>query len=134
MSTTEGVGGPCPRCGGEKCFIRHGTGTWYHFVACSDCYFAYGVHADSMQHHTGGVVTGADVWTGLTGLIDTVHPEKILEDYEVEEEHSMDPWYDFSEVEDEKLDWMVVSEVTLELILKTEGKRTDIIRQRTEHE
>jgi hypothetical protein len=87
-----------------------------------------------MQHHTGGVVTGADVWTGLTSLIDTVHPEKILEDYEVEEEHSMDPWYDFSEVEDEKLDWMVVSEVTLELILKTEGKRTDIIRQRTEHE
>ena len=65
MSTTEGVGGPCPLCGKENCYIRTGTGTWFTFIACPDCLFAYGENDDAKGQGKFGQVTGADVWSSI---------------------------------------------------------------------
>lgn len=65
MSTTEGVGGPCPLCGEENCYIRTGTGTWFTFIACPDCLFAYGENDDAKGQGRFGQVTGADVWSSI---------------------------------------------------------------------
>lgn len=64
MSTTEAIGGECPRCENNHCYVRTGTGTWYTFIACPECGFAYGQHADNVEE-TGGVVAGAYVFQGL---------------------------------------------------------------------
>jgi|APHM01.1.fsa_nt_gi hypothetical protein len=77
MSGSEGIGGPCPRCHGNNCFIKSGSMGWYDCIACSDCFFAYGENADSMLNQTEGVVTGADVWDTIVSVLGVTSVEEL---------------------------------------------------------
>lgn len=62
MAVTECIGGPCPRCGADRCFIRYGSvPDYFHYVACPSCGFARG-DADDTVSETNGVISGAQVW------------------------------------------------------------------------
>lgn len=69
MTTTEAIGGECPRCENNRCYIRTGTGTWYSYIACPECGFAYGQHADNVTE-TDGIVSGAYVFKLLLERFD----------------------------------------------------------------
>jgi len=114
---TEGLGGPCPRCGDMNCFIKKGSGTWYDFLACSDCFFAYGEHADNMREETGGVVSGADVWIDLIHA----HRERIssLKDLKEfcdtsEDDNLVESPFDMEEVREWSMNLCVISEAVME--------------------
>lgn len=108
---TEGLGGPCPKCGAMNCFIKKGSGTWYTFIACPECYFAYGEHADSMMEETRGVVAGADVWQNLI----TASPFKEMEEFETffelgEDDFTVETPFKFEDDFEKAIDLCVVSE------------------------
>lgn len=116
MATTEGIGGPCPRCGCNHCHIRYGSGTWYTFIACPDCGFGYGENADTMDE-TNGVVTGIDVFqtimapyhaTSAEGLREIA--EDVVEDTDEEELIDAKEIFDFSDAERSFMNACVVSE------------------------
>lgn len=117
---TEGLGGPCPRCGSMNCFIKKGSGTWYDFLACSDCLFAYGEHAGNMQEQTDGIVSGTDVWIDLIHA----HRDKIssLEDLKdfcdaTENEYPVESPFDMGEVSAWTMNLCVVSEAVMEEVI-----------------
>lgn len=114
---TEGIGGPCPRCEGMNCFIKKGSGTWYTFIACSDCYFGYGEHADNMREKTGGIVAGAEVWHTLLysrrRKLRSIEDIKSLCDYE-SVEYTVETPFEMSDVEEWALNLCVPSENLIE--------------------
>ena len=115
MSTTEGIGGPCPRCGHEECFIRTGTGTWFSYIACPECLFGYGENADTMGK-TRGIVTGADLWAMLVDFFDGLDCYSV-EDYRakatIEDEYLMENPFNFEDDFEEYLDTCVAREETV---------------------
>ena len=113
MSTTEGVGGPCPLCGEENCYIRTGTGTWFTFIACPDCLFAYAENSDSRGQGVYGQISGADVWGSVIHhpQFDTV--SEFFDDLRNTDHHDMENPFDFGEVPDDQLRLWRIDKVTL---------------------
>ena len=114
MSGTEGLGGPCPRCGEMNCYIKKGSGTWYTFIACPSCYFAYGENADNMQEQTGGVIGGAEVWQSLIYARDINSLDEIHGWLEEDKQFTTDSPFRFSDDEEHWLNTCVVSEEVLD--------------------
>lgn len=126
MAGTEGLGGPCPRCGEMNCYIKKGTGTWYTFVACTDCYFAYGEHADNMAEETGGVVSGSTVWASLMSAhqIDSVDE---IDDMELEDEqYTVECPFEFHEDDEKWLELLVADRFTLQMLAQAVGTKADV--------
>jgi len=115
---TEGLGGPCPRCGEMNCFIKKGTGTWYTFIACPSCFFAYGENAGSMLEQTGGMVTGADVWIDVIAAHGIESVDELEEWKHVEKEFTVESPFTFKEEEDWVENMCVVSETVIRELIK----------------
>lgn len=126
MAGTEGLGGPCPRCGEMNCYIKKGTGTWYTFIACTDCYFAYGEHADSMMEETGGVVTGASVWSSVISNHRISSPDEIYEMELEEDDYAVSSPFGFSNHDDKWLDLLVTDKYTIEMLTKAVENEEEI--------
>jgi len=116
MSGTEGLGRPCPRCGEMNCFIKKGSGTWYTFIACPSCYFAYGENADSMSEQTGGIVGGAEVWQSTIYAQRIESLDEIHSGAEEDKRFTVDSPFDFSS-EEHWLNTCVVSEDVLQSLV-----------------
>lgn len=116
MSGIEGIGGPCPRCGEDNCHIKKGTGTWYTFIACSDCMFAYGENADDMMEQSGGIISGVDVWTSIL----MAHPyetvDEMIESCQKEYEYKVESPFRFDDADESFFDVCVADKQTLEII------------------
>ena len=117
MAQTEGLGGPCPNCGEMNCFIKKGTGTWYTFIACPSCFFAYGENADSMLEQTDGMVTGADVWVDVIRAHEIDSVEEIKEWKEAEKEFTVESPFSFKEEEDWVDKMCITSDYVLEKLI-----------------
>lgn len=117
MATTETFGGPCPRCEYDRCHIRYGTGTWYRYIACPGCYFAFGMYDDSMPTD-GGISSGADVWRGVFRhpSIQSIEDVKELSESATEDIVEDNPVFDFETFSDDLLEASIVSEQTMELL------------------
>ena len=96
MSGTEGLGGPCPRCGEMNCYINKGSGTWYTFIACPSCYFA------------------AEVWQSLIYARDINSLDEIHGWLEEDKQFTTDSPFRFSDDEEHWLNTCVVSEKVLD--------------------
>jgi hypothetical protein len=113
MSTTEGVGGPCPLCGEENCYIRTGTGTWFTFIACPDCLFAYGENDDAKGQGRFGQVTGADVWSSI---LRSPNRETISDSFDTlrnADHHDMESPFNFDDMSESDLITWRIDDTTL---------------------
>lgn len=124
---TEGLGGPCPRCEAMNCFIKKGTGTWYTFIACPECLFAYGEHADNMLEKTGGMVTGVDVWKNLINAHRIDSREMFDSFFTVEEDmFTIKAPFSFDDEEEWVTNMCVVSDHTLELLFEVTEQEEEV--------
>lgn len=122
---TEGLGGPCPRCGESNCFIKKGSGTWYTFIACPECLFAYGENADSMLEETGGVVSGIDVWTDVIRGFKIYNSETFDEFFYPNKDDmvKVESPFDFSDEPNWSTNVCVISEHSLEMLIEHTEQR-----------
>jgi hypothetical protein len=119
---TEGVGGPCPRCGGMNCYIKKGSAGWYSAIACSDCLFAYGEDADSMLAKTKGVVTGVDVWYDFIKVLKPYSMENLRNILGGNNELSVETPFRPDSFTEEEMNLCIISESMLKAIIDTVQK------------
>jgi len=113
MSTTEGVGGPCPLCEEKNCYIRTGTGTWYTFIACPDCLFAYGENDDAKGQGKFSQVTGADVWSSILRSPNTKTISELFDSLRNADHHDMESPFSFDDLSDSDLITWRIDDTTL---------------------
>lgn len=118
MAGTEGLGGPCPNCGEMNCFIKKGTGTWYTFITCPDCFFAYGENADNMMEETYGIVTGSSVWKSLIYARGIESVEEIKSWRDDNDKFTVDSPFDLSEANKWVLNLCMCEENIIEDIIE----------------
>lgn len=114
----EGIGGPCPLCESNSCFMKKGSGTWYTFIACAECRFAYGENADNRLEETNGVVTGADVWDSVMKAFKPDDYDDLMSQATEKSEYIMESPFDFSDVEERDLLEWTISESTAKTLYK----------------
>jgi hypothetical protein len=101
-----------------NCFIKKGSGTWYTFIACPSCYFAYGENAGSMREVTSGIVGGAEVWYSLIVARDIDSIEQIHAWIEEENQYTVSTPFEFPQEDEHWLNTCVLSEDLLKILVE----------------
>lgn len=74
--TIKGIGGPCPACKAEQCYVERSTGRGWNTIGCVDCLFAFQAYYGGTEFDMSHVAGGITVWDRI---IDEIEPASIPE-------------------------------------------------------